>query len=121
MIIDFGELGDACSYHGRTYAGVVTIDLELAADEVIVHHQYAALRTEQLQLDGEVDVTWAGGARRVVSDLEFEHEDDEGETRSLAVQADRTLTLDDDTIAVTIIGPRRERVFEVTTAGEVSE
>jgi hypothetical protein len=29
--------------------------------------------------------------------------------------------LDEDTIAVTLIGPRRERVFEVTSAGDVSE
>jgi len=185
LSIDFGELGDACSYNGHTYAGVVSIRLELAGDDVIVHHGYAALRNELVQLDGEVDVTWGGGARRVVSDLSFVGETSQGETRELEVQGDRTMTLidpqlglaggveiegwrdwqgargdwhldieavevrgqdpvpqsgqyvlsnpedklvtlsferlDADTITVTLTSARRERVFEVSSTGEVDE
>ena len=183
LIIDFGELGDACTYNGHTYAGVVTIHVELVGDDVVVHHDYDALRNESVQLDGSVDVTWGGGARHVVSDLSFVGENSQGEQRNLDVQADRTMTfvdpllglaggveidgwrdwqgtrgewhldidevevrgqdpvpqsgqyalttpenklvtlaferLDEDTITVTLTSARRERVFEVTAAGDV--
>jgi hypothetical protein len=185
LIIDFGELGDSCTYNGRTYAGVVTISLALVGDEVIVTHSYEAFRNERIQLDGVVDVTWGGGARQVVSDLEFEGEGSDGELRTLTVQADRTMTfldpalglagginiagtrdwqgqsgdwhldidnveirgadpvpqggayvltvpslktvtlsferLDEDTIEVTITGPRRSRVYEVTSTGAIED
>lgn len=183
LTIDFGELGDACTYKGKTYAGVVNIQLEVVGDEVLVHHSYTGLQNEKVQLDGMVDVTWGGGARHVVSDLQFVGDNYEGEPREVDVQADRTMTfidpelglaggvnidgwrdwqgqrgewhldidnvevrgqdpvpqagqyvlgtpedktvtlaferLDDDTIQVTLTGPRRERVFEVTSTGDV--
>ncbi len=183
LTIDFGELGDACTYKGKTYAGIINIELELVGDEVRVRHTAEGFRNERIQLDGEVEVTWGGGARRVVSDLSFSGQNYEGEPRELAVQADRTMTfidpqlglaggvnidgwrdwqgeagdweldidnvevrgqdpvpqagqyllatpkgqtvtmafvrLGDATIEVTLTGPRRTRVFEVSSTGDV--
>ncbi|NVB43063.1 hypothetical protein G6O69_34895 [Pseudenhygromyxa sp. WMMC2535] len=97
LSIDFGELGD-CSYNGKTYAGVITLDLEANADasEVIVHHGAEAFRNEDIQLDGSIDVTWGGGARKVVSDLSFSGEGGV----SLEISANRTMTFIDPALGL---------------------
>lgn len=180
LTIDFGGLEDECEYNGHTYAGIITTTFEVTGDEVLVQHVYEGFTNGDLVLDGTADVTWGGGARRVVTNLSFSTDD-----ANLDVQADRTQTLidaelglaggieingerdwqgqagdwhldidgvqvrgedpvpqdgsyvlttpadkdvtmtferlDEDTIEVRLIGPRRERIFHVSKSGAISD
>ena len=91
LVIDFGELGDACTYRDRTYAGTITIELEDTPDGVVVHHSLAALTNGKLTIDGDADVTWTSESRRVQTDLTFVRADSTTE-----LTADRTIKLLDD-------------------------
>jgi len=69
--LDFGELGDDCTYNGHTYAGLTDITVTSAAlTEVVVEHEWTGFRNEDIQVDGGATVTWSGDAstRRVVTD-----------------------------------------------------
>lgn len=85
--IDFGLLEDACTYRGKTYAGVVTVAWEVGADEVVVTHDYEGLTNGRVTLDGEATVTWSRESRRVRTDLAFQ-----GEAADIEVESDRTQT-----------------------------
>lgn len=85
--IDFGDLSDSCTYRGRTYAGVVTVEFEDMGDTFQVTHTYEGLTGGKTTLDGEVVVNWDGNARHVVTDLDFV-----GEMGSVNVTADHTQT-----------------------------
>ena len=176
LVIDFGELGDACTYKGNTYAGIVTVTFDVQSDRVVVNHDYDGLTNGRVTVDGGAEVTWHDGTRHVVTDFEFA-----GSNRTVQVDSDRTQSLigslgdgirvegernwhgesgdwhldiddvemrgrdpvpqdgvytlttpkgkemslsfdrvDDDTIAVTIMGGWRERVFHVTSTADVS-
>lgn len=69
--IDFGELGDACTYRGRTYAGEVLYTFEVSGSDVLVTHEYTDFRSEQVTINGRSDVVWGGGAREVTTDYEI--------------------------------------------------
>ena len=88
LTIDFGDLADDCTYKGRTYGGVITIEVDVAADTTVVHHTAAAFTNGTVTLDGTADVTWTADSRRVVSDLRFDREG-----RETDVQGDRTQRL----------------------------
>ena len=86
-MIDFGELGDGCEYHGKTYAGVATVTFTLSDDAVIVDHTYEGITNGRVTLDGGAVVTWQDRSRRVETDFTFT-----GRNGTLEVSSDRTQT-----------------------------
>lgn len=180
LSIDFGGLEDDCTYKGRTYSGVLTIDVEITDGATIVTHTATAFSNGKVTLDGTAIVTWTAESRHVVTDLTFDREgrvtDIEGDrtqrlldpdaglaggiivdgtrdwhndrgdfaltieavemrpidpvpqagTYDLTLPSGNSATLeftriDADTIEVRIDGPRRDRVFHVTSTGSVDE
>ena len=87
LVIDFGELGDGCEYHGKTYAGVATVTFTLSDDAVIVDHTYEGITNGRVTLDGGAVVTWQDRSRRVETDFTFT-----GRNGTLEVSSDRTQT-----------------------------
>lgn len=85
LAIDFGELGDACVYRGRTYAGVVTVDLDLAGEGAHVTHTYEGFTGGRVTMDGTADVHWSDGTRHIVTELDFT-----SDSRTVEVSSDRT-------------------------------
>lgn len=83
--IDFGELGDTCVYRGRTYAGVVTVAIELPGEGARVTHTYEGLTGGRVTMDGTAVVDWDDAVRHVVTDMTFTTAD-----KTLTVQSDRT-------------------------------
>lgn len=103
--IDFGELGDACVYRGRTYAGVVTVDVELPGDGAHVTHTYEGFTGGRVTMDGTADVTWNDGERHIVGDWTFTSDE-----RTVEVDSDRTQIFrrcdDVDAVCVSVTGDR---------------
>lgn len=103
--IDFGDLSDSCIYRGRTYAGVVTVQVELPGEGAQVTHTYEGFTGGRITMDGESVVTWNGGERHIVTDLLFTSDDE-----TVDVQSDRTQTFsacdDADAVCVHIEGSR---------------
>lgn len=83
--IDFGELEDACIYRGRTYAGVVTVEVELPGDGARVTHTYQGFTGGRVTMDGTAVVDWNDAVRHVVTDMTFSTDD-----RTVELQSDRT-------------------------------
>lgn len=78
--IDYGTLDDACTWNGRTYAGINTIGVSSTTPgELAVDHAWSGFTDGQITLDGEAVVTWSGQdwTRRVVTDHAFT--DEQGE------------------------------------------
>ena len=88
IVIDFGELGDQCTYRDHTYAGVVTVSYEVGAGEVVVTHDYSGLTNGRVTLDGGAVVTWADASRRVQTEFSID-----GRDRQVEIDSDRTQTL----------------------------
>ncbi len=88
LTIDFGTLEDACTYRGKTYAGVVTVSWEVGAEDVVVIHDYDGLTNGRVMLNGDATVTWGRAMRRVQTDVAFE-----GESANVEIESDRTQTL----------------------------
>lgn len=62
ITVDFGDLGDACSYNGHTYAGLWAITIQRNdTDDVVVDHEWTALSNGDVTLDGTAQVTWGTG------------------------------------------------------------
>ncbi len=103
--IDFGDLSDNCTYRGRTYAGVVTVEFEDRGETFGVTHTYEGVTGGKTTLDGTVEVEWDGNVRNVVTDLDFA-----GERGEVSVQADRTQTFtacaDAKAVCLTVQGDR---------------
>jgi hypothetical protein len=83
--IDFGERGDACVWRGRTYAGVVTVGIELAGQGARVTHTYEGFTGGRVTMDGTAVVDWSDAVRHIVTDMTFATSDD-----TIAVKSDRT-------------------------------
>ncbi len=83
--IDFGDLGDACVYRGRTYAGVVTVELELPGDRAEVTHTYEGFTGGRVTMDGTSHVTWSDATRHIVTDMTFTSDD-----ATVELDSDRT-------------------------------
>lgn len=91
VVVDFGDLGDACTWEGRTWGGVYTLTVERAeADDVLVTHSWEAFTDGTLTVDGIAEVTWAAdaGTRRVVHALDWTDGD-----RAFTGSGDRTQAL----------------------------
>lgn len=103
--IDFGDLSDACVYRGRTYAGVVTVSVELTGDGAHVTHLYEGFTGGRVIMDGTADVHWNDGTRHIVTDFDFTRDE-----RTTEVDSDRTQTFsacpDADAVCVHIEGDR---------------
>jgi hypothetical protein len=180
LTIDFGDLADDCTYKGRHYGGVLTVEVEAGEGSTVVTHTATGFTNGTLTLDGSAVVTWTADSRQVVTDLTFDRageitevegdrtqrlldaaagltggivvdgtrawhsergdftlEIDEVELRAvdpvpqagsyhLTLPSGSSATLefsrvDADTIEVRIDGPRRDRVFHVTSSGAVDE
>lgn len=105
VTIDFGDLSDGCTHRGRTYAGVVSVEVEDLGDTVQVTHTYEGVTGGRTTLDGTAVVTWDGNVRNVVTDLTFV-----GDGGELTVNADRTQTFSAcegvDAVCLTVEGDR---------------
>lgn len=177
LVIDFGSLDDACTYEGRTFAGIVTVTFAPTESQVVVTHAYEGLTDGKATLDGDATVTWTPDARHVVTAFtftnargEFSASSDRTQTRiggagdgitvvgerdwesprgdwhldiedvqlraadpvpqdgsyALTIPSGKELTMsfervDADTIEVRVEGGRRDRIFRVSSAGEVAE
>jgi hypothetical protein len=57
--VDFGELGDTCVHHGRTYAGVILLEItHVDSGIVTIQHTWTGLTNGDVHLTGTADVTW---------------------------------------------------------------
>lgn len=83
--IDFGGLEDGCVYRGRTYAGVVTVAIELPGEGARVTHTYEGFTGGRVTMDGTAVVDWDDAVRHVVTDMSFATEDG-----TVDLQSDRT-------------------------------
>lgn len=83
--IDFGDLGDSCVWRGRTYAGVVTVGIELPGDGARVTHTYEGFTGGRVTMDGTAVVDWNDAVRHIVTDMTFATDDE-----TVEVQSDRT-------------------------------
>lgn len=85
LSIDFGELGDSCVYRGRTYAGVVTVAIELPGEGARVTHTYEGFTGGRVTMDGTAVVDWNDAVRHVVTDMSFATDE-----KTVELQSDRT-------------------------------
>ncbi len=103
--IDFGDLSDSCVYRGRTYAGVVTVEVELPGEGAQVTHTYEGFTGGTVTMDGQSVVRWNQGERHIVTDLVFVSDE-----RTIDVQSDRTQTFrrceEVEAVCVSIEGTR---------------
>ncbi|MCA9650966.1 MAG: hypothetical protein KC501_13705 [Myxococcales bacterium] len=83
--IDFGELGDACVYRGRSYAGVITVGIELPGEGAQVTHTYEGFTGGRVTMDGTATITWTGAERHIVGDWSLTSSE-----RTVEVDSDRT-------------------------------
>ncbi len=76
--LHLGTLDDACTFHGRTYAG--QIDIRLASidrqGKVVLEHRWIAVTDGEVTLSGDANVTW--------------NQEDDVLTRHVLVSADWT-------------------------------
>jgi len=111
LTIDFGVLDDACTYRGHTYAGVVTIEIAVDDESVVIDHTYADFTNGEITMNGLKTVTYADLSRRIVTDYEFVDKDGE----SVDTRSDRLQTLLDEQLGILggiIINGDREWVGE---------
>jgi hypothetical protein len=103
--IDFGELSDSCVYRGRTYAGIVTVAVELPGDGARVTHTYEGFTGGRVTMDGTAVVDWNDAVRHVVGDMTFATDD-----QTVEVQSDRTQSFSRcegvDAVCVAVEGER---------------
>jgi hypothetical protein len=87
LSIDFGDLADTCVYRGRTYAGVVTVAIELPGEGAEVTHTYEGFTGGRVTMDGTAVVTWDHAERHIVTDMAFATDD-----KTVDLHSDRTQT-----------------------------
>ncbi|MCA9687793.1 MAG: hypothetical protein KC457_36880, partial [Myxococcales bacterium] len=63
LTVDFGELGDACTYNGHTYAGIVTIAISIEGAATIVDHTYSDFTNGNITMNGTKKVTYQDQSR----------------------------------------------------------
>jgi hypothetical protein len=105
LSIDFGDLEDSCTYRGRTYAGVVTVELELPGEGARVTHTYAGFTGGRVTMDGTAVVDWNDAVRHVVTDMTFATDE-----KTVTLQSDRTQSFSRcegvDAVCVAVEGER---------------
>jgi hypothetical protein len=80
VTIDFGSLDDACTYDGRTYAGVQTLSFDRVEPGLAeVTHGFEGFTDGTTTLDGQAVVTWdaEAGTRRIVHNADWMRGDGE--------------------------------------------
>lgn len=117
-IIDWGELGDGCTWNGRSYAGLTEITVARTdAEELEVAHDWYGFHNEDVQVDGGAVVTWSAESmtRSVKTEHTWSRGDDtvdvEGahvfgvrDRGSFSLDGTRTWTTDEGTWDLTIEG-----------------
>jgi hypothetical protein len=87
LTVDYGTLDDACSWNGRTYAGVNSLTFaSTTPGELEVLHDWSGFSDGEVTVDGGATVTWSG----------------EDQTRR--VQTEHTWTAVDDGATVDVVG-----------------
>lgn len=97
--LDFGSLDDACTFDGRTYAGIQTLTFDRVEPGLAeVTHGFEGFTDGTTTLDGHAMVTWdvAAGTRRVQHDADWTRTDGE----VLTATGDRVQTLVDASAGV---------------------
>jgi hypothetical protein len=100
VTIDFGELADACTYDGRTYAGLQSMTIEgIDAGVAELSHNFTGFTNGTVTLDGDASVTWdfAAGTRTVSHDGVWTQSGGE----ALVTAGDRTQQLVDPDVGFT--------------------
>src|SRR5690348_13523080 len=182
LTVVYGAKPGNCTYHGHTFSGTHSINLERNEDaQVLVHHEWTDFSNGVVSLDGTADVTWnltdktrrmqhesywtnlksgrtgTGSGDRVQSvlaggitegiqvdgsrswDGERGHWDlaidgvqmrwtdpvPQSGSYTLKTPFDKSVSMafervDDDTIQVTVTGPKREFSFNVSKLGEIA-
>lgn len=69
LAIDFGTLDDACTFQGRTYAGLVSVSIKRNSGSIDLDHVYEGFTDGVTSLDGTVDVAWTSDYRQISSAL----------------------------------------------------
>lgn len=100
LTMDLGTLDDACTYQGKTYAGVIVLEVVSAdADAVLVRHTWSSLTDGALTADGSADVTWT---QDTATERHVAHEivwtDDTG--RVIDARGDRTQRYLDESLGI---------------------
>lgn len=98
VTIDFGDLADGCVYNGKTYAGVVTIQIvSTDPDLTIVDHEWINLSNGTATVSGTIKVTWdkQNQLRKVQHLLTWERNGDQ-----IVAEGDRTQQLLDNTLGI---------------------
>ncbi len=79
VTVDYGTLEDACTYNGRTYAGITTVSVASTAPGALeVEHDWLGFTNGDVTLDGGATVTWDGTDRTRRVETEHTWTDDEG-------------------------------------------
>ena len=79
LIIDYGTLDDACTFQGKTYAGVAEVTVDSAElGQLQVTHTWIGINNGDVQVDGGALVTWDGSdeTRNVVTEHTWTDLDD---------------------------------------------
>jgi hypothetical protein len=95
VTLDFGNLDDACTFEGQTYAGLQTLTFDRVEPGLAeVTHGFSGFTDGITTLDGDATVTWdvTAGTRRVVHDGDWTRSDGE----VLTATGDRTQRLVDE-------------------------
>ena len=75
VVVDFGDLGDLCTWDGHTYGGVMFFTLDRVAEgEALVTHEWLGFTDGVSTVDGLAEVTWTGGedpTRRVAHEASW--------------------------------------------------
>lgn len=105
LTLDFGELGDGCTFEGRTYAGVAAITVTATdAAELEVLHEWTGFHNEDVQVDGDALVTWSAAARTRRVTTEHTWTTMDGETAD--VTGDHEVAVRDDDTGFVLDGVR---------------
>lgn len=95
VTIDFGALEDGCVYNGKTYGGVVTIQIvSTDANMTVVDHEWINLTNGTATVSGTIKVTWdkQNQKRKVQHLLTWERNGEQ-----IIAEGDRTQSLLDST------------------------
>lgn len=64
VVLDLGGLDDACTWRGRTFAGVLSVEVVSASPEgAVLEHTWEEVTDGVTRLDGGATVTWDAAAR----------------------------------------------------------
>lgn len=69
LVLDFGVLEDECTFHEHTYAGITTIRMEMADDQLTIVFENQGLTNGVVTIDGTVERVIVGDRHTVTAEL----------------------------------------------------